>query len=640
MSHDHSNCCRGANCGHCGCCEIRITKAANGTRTRDRYDNGRGPDAPVARCWVCIVLAVLLALLALSTAIAFYRYWDQQQIPLFHPKWCDPQFGQETSSLTGSGTSSVFEPAIPSTKSLIPTVSVTAVRLPAQAFGAGAPSRTASAGNSITTPIPPNAHIDPENLNRAARLAIAEADGSPIAGPLLSGLSKTTDENAALPNEVIEISEGEGVLGFHRLGQVLLGKTAFEIAQASPRDKRLYVPFCPKAIFMPYSPPESYKYFTFITKECSITGKPDNVQQWLDAMKLRFPEYAPDFSTIDTNSHDLFSDLVAQFKLDPELPENRDRVCKGIPRIKDGGWGKPTCEFATRARQALKLGDAALANGEIDRARACWRKAISLTQSDPENANPDSFDPDGVPSSIVAQQRLQNYGSTCKWTPESLARISRDHKAYSGDLLPVQVLQRALSALGHYEGDFDGELSPRTRAAIRKFQRQREEDETDTLTPLQTTLLVCNAAETPGDSYSKNTLGLMYGAGLGVEQNTDQALQWLNDAANRKQPDATYNLAILYGTGIILNSYRLCDVPRTPEQADKYLQEAARLGHPRALELMSIYGPHSTFGSLTPRERWALIEYQQFDKDRGATGRYASRLANIGTSCAPDRSIR
>jgi len=159
-----------------------------------------------------------------------------------------------------------------------------------------------------------------------------------------------------------------------------------------------------------------------------------------------------------------------------------------------------------------------------------------------------------------------------------------------------------------------------------------EFDETDTLTPVQTVYLVCNAAETARDLPSQNALGIMYAAGLGVEQNIDLALEWLRAASTRRFSDSTFNLAILYGTGIVLKSYRLCDIPRSLEQADQYLREAVQQGHPIAADLMRRHA------GKTPRARWKAIEDELTKAD--TTGVYASRLAPIGSSCKPDRSDR
>ena len=58
----------------------------------------------------------------------------------------------------------------------------------------------------------------------------------------------------------------------------------------------------------------------------------------------------------------------------------------------------------------------------------------------------------------------------------------------------------------------------------------------------------------------------------------------------------------------------------------------------RAQALIDLYGPRSKFASLDPRQRWAVIELQQFGN--ASNGSYSNRLANIGARCAPSRNIR
>ena len=176
--------------------------------------------------------------------------------------------------------------------------------------------------------------------------------------------------------------------------------------------------------------------------------------------------------------------------------------------------------FAAYARRLLNLGDAALAEGRMRRARRYWLQAI-------ENGKAV-----GAQASIMAQKRLQTHTLTCHFTDDSLKAISRDYKARSGDLVHIKVIQQSLHALGHYDGPITGNVGPITRSAIRKFQREMEFDETETLTPVQTVYLVCNAAETARDLPSQNALGIMYATGLGVEQNIDLALEWLRAASN------------------------------------------------------------------------------------------------------------
>jgi TPR repeat protein len=308
-------------------------------------------------------------------------------------------------------------------------------------------------------------------------------------------------------------------------------------------------------------------------------------------------------------------------------PDDNSEVTGAPPPEAQAALAQQTKEqlIANYARQLLSLGDAALAQGRNRRARRYWSQAIEVGKAV------------GAQAAIVAQKRIQTHTLTCHFTDESLKAISRDYKRLSGDLIHMRVIQQALHALGHYDGPNNGVLGIMTRAAIRKFQREMAFDETDTLNPLQTVYLICNAAETTRDLASQNALGIMYAAGLGVEQNIDLALEWLRAASSRGYADSTFNLALLYGSGIVLNSYRLCDIPQSPEQADQYLQEAANQGQPRATYLLQRYGPRSSAKDV--RERWKLIETEQLaqnDKD----GIYAKRLATIGAKCDPDRATR
>jgi TPR repeat protein len=281
------------------------------------------------------------------------------------------------------------------------------------------------------------------------------------------------------------------------------------------------------------------------------------------------------------------------------------------------------------AREYLNTGDAALAVGDMNNARYYWQLAIDIGKTV------------GAQAALVAQRRLQMYTLTCNMTPDSIAAISRNYKSLQGDLIHVRVIQRALMALGYFNGPLSGELGLLTRAAIRKFQRAMAFDETDALAPHQIVYLICNAAETANDRQAQTTLGIMYAAGLGVQQNMEFALEWLRQASNRGYADATFDLAILYGTGIILNSYRLCDFPYSPEQADQYLKEACAQKHPIAMALWRLYGPASIHGKKSVKERWQLIEAHQLQQSKAdKTGLYSGRLASLTTKCGPDKTIR
>ncbi|TGY88002.1 hypothetical protein E5163_13525 [Marinicauda algicola] len=192
--------------------------------------------------------------------------------------------------------------------------------------------------------------------------------------------------------------------------------------------------------------------------------------------------------------------------------------------------------------------------------------------------------PFGAQSALMAQRRLQAHMVQCESSAdgESLARISRRGPEEAGDVISLELRQAALAALGYYAAPVDGHYGPVTRDAVRGFQRELGYDETGSLTPRQTTLLICHAAQTARDPHLQNALGIMYATGLGVGRNADLALEWFETAARRDDADAFFNLALIYGTGAVLGSYRLCGIIENPERADAYLRDAAALGHPVA----------------------------------------------------------
>jgi len=225
-------------------------------------------------------------------------------------------------------------------------------------------------------------------------------------------------------------------------------------------------------------------------------------------------------------------------------------------------------EAADEARVCLRMGDAMLAAGDVDLALKFFRAAIAQGRKY------------GAQASVVAGDRLRALSLTCEYTTASLAQISRG--SIGSNFINVVDRQRALKALGHYRSTVDGKYGRGTREAVRIFQRGIGFDETGVMSPLETVILICQAAENKGDADAQNLLGLMYAAGLGVVQSTDLALQWLDTAAQRGSVDASYNLAILYATGTILSSYRLCDRRFNDEVARGYYDDARQRGHPRA----------------------------------------------------------
>lgn len=261
------------------------------------------------------------------------------------------------------------------------------------------------------------------------------------------------------------------------------------------------------------------------------------------------------------------------------------------------------------ARCWLRVGDAYQAVDRIDEARAAWDEALLIGSS-----------VGGAQASLVAHQRLQAavLERSCPTTPQSLARIAYgfDQTEDGGDIIELALRQRALAALGYYNGEVDGNYGPMTRRSVRDFQSDLGFDLTGVLTPAETVTLVCHAALTARDAHAQNLLGIMFATGLGLDQNIDTSLEWLETAAERGHAGANFNLAVMYGTGTVQGSYRLCGIVESPERADSYLRRAADLGHDRARRLRSVVGVNGEPGARWTRISQALIDEAQENGDR------------------------
>ncbi|WP_323760522.1 peptidoglycan-binding protein [Maricaulis sp.] len=277
-----------------------------------------------------------------------------------------------------------------------------------------------------------------------------------------------------------------------------------------------------------------------------------------------------------------------------------ERIC--TPDSRDVGDG-------AIARCWLRVGDAYQAVDRIDEARSAWDEALLIGSS-----------VGGAQASLVAHQRLQAavLERSCPTTPQSLARIAYgfDQTEDDGDIIELALRQRALAALGYYNGEVDGNYGPMTRRSVRDFQGDLGFDLTGVLTPAETVTLVCHAALTARDAHAQNLLGIMFATGLGLEQNIDTSLEWLETAAERGHAGANFNLAVMYGTGTVQGSYRLCGIVESPERADSYLRRAADLGHDRARRLRSVVGVNGEPGARWTRISQALIDEAEQNGDR------------------------
>lgn len=270
-----------------------------------------------------------------------------------------------------------------------------------------------------------------------------------------------------------------------------------------------------------------------------------------------------------------------------------DDICHAFDRAVDD---------AALARCWLRIGDAYQAIGELDYAQYAWNRAIVIGALQ-----------GGAQASLRAQQRMQAaaLAQACPVSDLSLERISRGFARddVGGEIIDLQLRQQALAALGYYADEVDGSYGPNTRRAVRDFQADMGFDQTGALNPQETVDLICHAAITARDPGAQNLLGIMFATGLGVELNVDMAVEWLEIAATRGHPEANFNLALVYGTGTIQGSYRLCGVVESPERADSYLRRAAELGHARSRFIRDSEGLRGA-----PTARWGRIARRLSDE--------------------------
>ena len=150
---------------------------------------------------------------------------------------------------------------------------------------------------------------------------------------------------------------------------------------------------------------------------------------------------------------------------------------------------------------------------------------------------------------------------------EELERLKRQYEELKmADALEavsdidVELIQRALAALGFRPGSIDNKLGPSTRAAIRRFQassvardttltdEEKASVVTGVLTPRQTVDLFADAADV-SHPMSEYVYGIMYVRGIGVAQDGSQAVSWLEKAANHDLAIAHYALGVVYRDG-------------------------------------------------------------------------------------------
>ncbi len=153
--------------------------------------------------------------------------------------------------------------------------------------------------------------------------------------------------------------------------------------------------------------------------------------------------------------------------------------------------------------------------------------------------------------------------------------------------IDVELVQRALNALGFRAGTVDNKLGAGTRGAIRRFQystvardtKLSEEDKqavvTGVLTPRQTVELFKDAAKSE-HPMSQYVVGIMHVRGIGVEQNGQEAVKWLEKAGmEHNLAIAHYALGVVYRDG----TTGLNEVSPDERKSAYHLAQASALGY-------------------------------------------------------------
>ncbi len=152
--------------------------------------------------------------------------------------------------------------------------------------------------------------------------------------------------------------------------------------------------------------------------------------------------------------------------------------------------------------------------------------------------------------------------------------------------IDVELIQRALNALGFRAGSVDNKLGPATRDAIRRFQystvaqdRDMSDDDkravrTGVLTPRQTVELFRDASKAD-HPMSQYVYGIMHVRGIGVEQNGKEAVNWLEKASDQNLAIAHYALGVIFRDG----TTGLNEVSPDERKSALHLAQASALGY-------------------------------------------------------------
>ncbi len=245
-------------------------------------------------------------------------------------------------------------------------------------------------------------------------------------------------------------------------------------------------------------------------------------------------------------------------------------------------------ETPDQSRAWLNAGQAHLTSGDIAAARVAFQNSIVAGPT--------------TQAGLESQWALQGLTVTC--SAERRQSFVYQDVAYRDPLslvgrIDVNVIQRALYALGLYRGHIDGDMGPRTRAAVAQFQNDLNVDADGRIKSREVVELICQAAQMVRDAESQNALGIMYVNGIGVGRDLRAAHFWLEEAASQNSAAAHFNLGCLYSANVGLegdvdiNEGGATNIRRDDEEymnlrpqareaiARDHFSDARSLGHPQ-----------------------------------------------------------
>lgn len=211
----------------------------------------------------------------------------------------------------------------------------------------------------------------------------------------------------------------------------------------------------------------------------------------------------------------------------------------------------------TRAFQMYALAMERGGVPEAGTASAKLETILTKTEIDAAIKNADSWQPP-LPPEHTGQTKQQKELERLRKELEEI-QMAKARQAVSD--IDVELIQRALKVSGFRPGVIDNNLGPSTRAAIKRFQSslvaldtemtpaEKEDVKTGVLTAKQTVDLFRNAATRAGDPMSQYVYGIMHVRGIGVSQDGEQALSWLNEAADADLAIGHYALGVIYRDG-------------------------------------------------------------------------------------------